>query len=66
MYDLYAMAHMAPFKKAKTFYEDDLDHPKRFTNISSHNKLMRYKDIGKTRKGEDFNPSQSVLLIQRS
>ena len=53
------MAHMAPFKKAKAFSEDDLDHPESFTNISSHNKLVRYRDVGKTRKGEDFNPSQS-------
>ena len=53
------MAHMAPFKKAKAFFEDDLDHPESFTNISSHNKLMRYRDVGKTRKGEVFNLSQS-------
>ena len=46
MYDLYAMAHMAPFKKAKAFSEDDLDHPESFTNISSHNKLVRYRDEG--------------------
>ena len=59
LYDLYAMAHSAPFKKAKAFSEDDLDHPESFTNISSHSKLVMYKDIGKTRKGEDFNPSQS-------
>ena len=59
LYDLYAMAHMAPFKKAKAFSEDDLDHPESFTNISSHNKLVRYRDVGQTRKGEDFNLSQS-------
>ena len=59
MYDLYAMAHTAPYKKAKAFSEDDLDHPESFTNISCHNKLVKYGDIGKTRKGEDFNPSQS-------
>ena len=59
LYDLYAMAHTAPFKKAKAFSKDDLDHPESFTNISSHNKLVRYRDIGKMRKGEDFNPSQS-------
>ena len=53
------MAHSAPFKKAKAFLEDDLDHPESFTNISSHNKLVRYRDVGKTRKGEDFNLSQS-------
>ena len=58
MYDLYAMAHSAPFKKAKAFSEDDLDHPESFTNISSHNKLMRYRDWGKATKGDDFNPSQ--------
>ena len=59
LYDLYAMAHMAPFKKAKAFSEDDLDHPESFTNISSHNKLVRYRDFGKATKGDDFNPSQS-------
>src|SRR3990170_8616551 len=53
------MAHTAPYKKAKAFSEDDLDHPESFTNISSHNKLMRYRDVGKTRKGEDFNLTQS-------
>ena len=53
------MAHMAPFKKAKAFSEDDLDHPESFTNISSHNKLMRYRDFGKATKGDDFNLSQS-------
>ena len=52
------MAHMAPYKKAKAFTEFDLDHPENFTNISSHHKLVKYKDEGKTRKGEDFNPSQ--------
>ena len=53
------MAHTAPFKKAKAFSEDDLDHPESFTNISSHNKLVRYRDFGKATKGDDFNPSQS-------
>ena len=53
------MAHTAPYKKAKAFSEDDLDHPESFTNISSHNKLMRYRDFGMATKGEDFNPSQS-------
>ena len=32
-----------------------------FTNISSHNKLVRYGDFGKATKGEDFNPSQSAF-----
>jgi hypothetical protein len=59
LFDLYAMAHTAPYKKAKAFSEDDLDDPESFSNISSHNKLVRYRDEGKTRKGEDFNPSQS-------
>ena len=53
------MAHMAPYKKAKAFSEDVLDHPERFTNISYHNKLVRYRDFGKAMKGEDFNQSQS-------
>jgi hypothetical protein len=52
------MAHSAPYKKAKAFSESDLDHPETFTNISSRNKLVRYRDEGKARKGEDFNPSQ--------
>jgi len=38
------MAHNSPFKKAKAFSKDGLDHPESFTNISSHNKLMRYRD----------------------
>ena len=53
------MAHTSPYKKAKAFSEDDLDHPESFTNISSHNKLVGYKDVGKMRKGEDFNLSQN-------
>jgi hypothetical protein len=64
LYDLYAMAHTAPYKKAKAFSEDDLDHPESFTNISSHNKLMRYRDFGKAMKGDDFNPSQSPFDIE--
>ena len=47
LYDLYAMAHMAPFKKAKAFSEDDLDHPESFTNISSHNKLVMLSGDGR-------------------
>ena len=58
MYDLYAMAHSALYKKAKAFSEDDLDHPESFTNISSHHKFVKYRDKGKAGKGEDFNPSQ--------
>ena len=53
------MAHTAPYKKAKAFSEDDLNHPNSFTNISSHDKLVRYRDWGKKMKGEEFNPSQS-------
>jgi hypothetical protein len=60
MFDLYAMAHSAPYKKAKAFSESDLDDPENFTNRSSHNKLVRYKDEGKARKGSDFNPSQPI------
>src|SRR5215216_4402540 len=58
VFDLYAMAHTAPYKKAKAFSASNLDHPENFTNISSHNKLVRYRDEGKARKGEDFNPSR--------
>ena len=46
MYDFYAMAHSAPYKKAKAFSEDGLDHPESFTNISSHDKFVRYRDWG--------------------
>ena len=53
------MAHSASYKKAKAFSENDLDHPDSFTNISSHDKLVRYRDWGKKMKCEDFNPSQS-------
>ena len=61
MYDLYAMAHTANYKKAKAFSESDLDNPENFTNISSHHKLVRYREEGKARKGEDFNPSQQPI-----
>ena len=39
VFDLYAMAHTAPFKKAKAFSESDLDHPESFANISSTTSL---------------------------
>ena len=55
---------MAPYKKAKPFTESELDHLESFTNISSHHKLVRYRDEGKTRKGEDFNPSQDPFDIE--
>ena len=58
VYDLYAMAHTASYKKVKAFSESNLDNPENFTNISSHHKLFRYRDERKARKGEDFNPSQ--------
>lgn len=64
MFDLYAMAHTAPYKKAKAFSESDLDHPQSFTNISSHHKLVKYRSEGKARKGEDFNPSQSPFDLE--
>ena len=51
------MAYVAPYKKAKPFTESDLDDPESFTNKSSHHKLVKYRDEGKVRKGEDFNPS---------
>ncbi|XP_020181609.3 uncharacterized protein [Aegilops tauschii subsp. strangulata] len=62
LFDLYSMAHSAPYKKAKAFSESDLDDPKNFTNRASHNKLVRYRDEGKARKGPDFNPSQPIDL----
>ena len=61
MYYLYAMAHNAAYKKVKAFSESDLDDANNFTNISSHNKLVRYRDEGKARKGEDFNPSEGPI-----
>ena len=61
VYDLYAMAHTASYKKAKAFSPSDLDDPNNFTNISSHDKLVKYRDQGKARKGEDFNPSQGPI-----
>ena len=61
MYDLYATAHTAKYKKTKAFSESDLDNPENFTNISSHHKLVRYRVEGKARKGEDFNPSQQPI-----
>ena len=61
VYDLYAMAHTASFKKVKAFSQSDLDDANNFTNISSHDKLVKYRDEGKARKGEDFNPSQGPI-----
>ena len=61
VYDLYAMAHTGPYKKVKAFSASDLDDPKNFTNISAHDKLVQYRDQGKARKGEDFNPSQGPI-----
>ena len=58
LYDLYGMAHTASYKKAKAFSESDLDDPNNFANISSHHKIVKYRDTGKAWKGEDFNPSQ--------
>uniref|UniRef100_A0A8I7B9C4 Uncharacterized protein n=1 Tax=Hordeum vulgare subsp. vulgare TaxID=112509 RepID=A0A8I7B9C4_HORVV len=55
------MAHTASYKKAKAFCESDLDDPNNFTNISSHQKLVAYRDAGKATKGDDFNPSQEPL-----
>ncbi|KAI5007504.1 hypothetical protein ZWY2020_051252 [Hordeum vulgare] len=48
-------------KKVKAFSESDLEHRENFTNFSSHHKLVKYKDNGKERKGEDFNPSQGPI-----
>ena len=38
------MAHVAPYMKDKAFTESSLDHPESFTNISSHHKLVNYRD----------------------
>ncbi|KAI5001111.1 hypothetical protein ZWY2020_011070 [Hordeum vulgare] len=61
MYDLDAMAHTASYKKVKAFSEFDLEYPENFTNISSHDKLVKYRDHGKARKREDFNPSEGPI-----
>ena len=66
VYDLYAMAHTASYKKVKAFSPYDLDDANNFTNISSHDKLVKYRDKGKARKGKerkgkDFNPSQGPI-----
>ncbi|KAI4992243.1 hypothetical protein ZWY2020_051634 [Hordeum vulgare] len=61
MYDLYVMAHTASYNKVKTFSESDLEHPENFTNISSHHKLVKYRDNGKARKAEDFTPSERPI-----
>ena len=63
VYDLYAMAHTASYKKVKAFSESDLDHPENFTNICSHNKLMKYRDEAKARKGGTLTRAK-VPLIQ--
>ena len=64
LYDLYGMAQTASYKKAKAFSESHLDDPNNFTNISSHHKLMKYRDTWKASKGEDFNPSQEPLDLE--
>ena len=51
VYDLYAMAHTGPYKKVKAFSASDLDDANNFTNLSSHDKLMKYRHEGKARKG---------------
>ena len=61
VYNLYAMSHTASYKKVKAFSPSDHDDANNFTNISSHDKLMKYRDQGKARKGEDFNPSQGPI-----
>ncbi|KAI4971453.1 hypothetical protein ZWY2020_002367 [Hordeum vulgare] len=55
------MAHTATYKKVKALSESDLEHPENFTNISSHHKLVKYRDHGKARKGENFNPSEGPI-----
>ena len=61
LFDLYAMSNTASYKKAKAFSESDLDDPEKFTNPTSHHKLVSYRDQGKARKGPEFNPSQQPL-----
>ena len=69
MYDMYAMAHTALYKKVKAFSKSDLEHPQKFTNMSSNHKLMRYNKEGKARLGDDFNPSEGPIdpeLVMRA
>ena len=63
MYNLYAMAHTASYKKAKPFTESDLDDPESFTNKTSHHKLVKYRHEGKARKGGTLTRAR-ILLIQ--
>ena len=65
MYNLYGMTHSASYKKVKAFSESDLDDPKKFTNISSHQKLVKYRDVGKAWKGEKFNPTRNLWIQSR-
>uniref|UniRef100_A0A8I6YAU7 Uncharacterized protein n=1 Tax=Hordeum vulgare subsp. vulgare TaxID=112509 RepID=A0A8I6YAU7_HORVV len=58
------MAHTASYNKEKAFSESDMDDPNNFTNISSHQKLVAYRDAGKAMKGDDFNPSQEPLDLE--
>jgi len=62
MYDMYAMAHTASYKKVKAFSESDLEHPENFTNISSHHKLVKYRDHGKARKGGTLTRARGLLI----
>ena len=63
VYDVYAMAHTASFKKVKAFSPSDLNDANNFTNISSHDKLVKYRDEGKARKGGTLTRAR-VPLIQ--
>ena len=62
VYDLYAMAHTASFKKVKAFSPSDLDDANNFTNISSHDKLMKYRDEGNRGKGRTLARARVPLI----
>ena len=60
LFYLYGMSNIASYKKAKAFYESDLENAKNFSNEASHHKMVPYVKEGKARKGPDFNPSRPL------
>ena len=56
------MAHTASYKKAKAFSESDLDDPNNFTNISSHHKLVAYRDAERLRKGMTLTLARNLWI----
>ena len=56
MFDIYGMAHLASYKKAKALSELDLSTTSTFTNVSDYNKLKAYREVAKEKHGEDYDP----------